>query len=264
MKIILTTFAIGLAAGIFGGIIGVGGGIIMIPLMVVVLKLSQHQAHGTSLLALVFTGLGGAIVYGLHGEISFPAAGMLALTAIVTARAGARCANALPDWKLRKVFGAFLVGCALLLTAKPYLPSFGGPHPFYADALIFLVTGACAGFLSGMMGVGGGVIMIPAMVLLADFSQHVAQGTALAVVIPVGLAGAFTHHQFGNVAKPYLPGLICGIFLGAFIGGSSANLIADASLRVVFIVVIALMGLRYLQADALSPLPKEDGDSKAP
>ena len=56
---------IGLVAGMFGGLVGLGGGVIMIPLMVGVLKLTQHQAHGTSLVALVFTGIAGAINYSM-------------------------------------------------------------------------------------------------------------------------------------------------------------------------------------------------------
>ncbi len=59
----IAAFLVGLAAGLFGGLIGVGGGVIMIPLMVRFFKFSQHQAHGTSLMALVFTGLAGAFTY---------------------------------------------------------------------------------------------------------------------------------------------------------------------------------------------------------
>jgi len=250
MKIHLLSLAIGLAAGSFGGLIGLGGGLIMIPLMVTVLKLSQHQAHGTSLVALVFTGLSGALTYGLHGQIDFMAAAMLALTAILTARAGAHYANALPGWKLRRSFGVFLIFCAALLAIKPYVPDIGSRHPAYINIIILLVTGVATGFLSGMMGVGGGVIMIPAMVLLAGFGQHVAQGTSLAVMVPVGIAGALTHHQLGNVAKGFLPGLIPGILLGAFLGGNLANLIPDTTLRLAFIAAIVFMGVRYARTAA--------------
>jgi uncharacterized membrane protein YfcA len=250
MKNTLLSFAIGLSAGLFGGLIGVGGGIIMIPLMVHILKLSQHQAHGTSLMALVFTGFGGALIYGLHGQISYLAAGLLALTAIPTARAGARYANVLSGWKLRKIFGGFLIACALILAAKPYLPAAGGPHPVYVNILVFAAAGLATGFLSGLMGVGGGMIMIPAMVLFAGFGQHVAQGTALAVMIPVGLTGAFAHSQMGNVVKRHLPGLLCGIFLGSILGGNLANLIPDMPLRATFIIATAFLGIRYLRTKA--------------
>ena len=115
MKINIISFLIGLAAGTFGGLAGLGGGIIMIPAMIYILKLSQHQAHGTSLVALVFTGISGAITYALNGAIDFAAAVILAGTAIFTARAGAHYAHALPARKLKKTFGIFLIFCAVLL-----------------------------------------------------------------------------------------------------------------------------------------------------
>lgn len=250
MKKHIVSFMIGLAAGLLGGLIGSGGGIIMIPLMMAFLKLSQHQAHGTSLVALIFTGLSGALIYGLHGNIDFAAAGSLALTAVVTARAGAHFANALPGWKLRRAFGVFLIFCAMLLAVKPYLPDIGSSNPTSANIIIFLITGAATGFLSGMMGVGGGFIMVPAMVLLAGFGQHMAQGTSLLVMVPLGAAGALTHHQLGNVAKDYLPGLVTGIILGAVLGGNIADFIPDANLRLGFSMAIILMGIRYIRTVA--------------
>jgi uncharacterized protein len=249
MKNNLISFTIGIAAGCFGGLIGLGGGLIMIPLMIGVLKLNQHQAHGTSLVALVFTGISGALVYGLQGNIDFLATAMLALTAIATARAGANYANALPGWKLRRAFGAFLIFCAALLVIKPYLPVSYGHHPMYVNVIIFLATGVITGFLSGMMGVGGGTIMIPAMVLLAGFGQHMAQGTSLLVMVPVGITGALAHHKLGNVAKGYLPGLIPGILLGTFLGGNIANFIPDTPLRLAFIAAIIFMGVRYVRTE---------------
>jgi uncharacterized protein len=95
------------------------------------------------------------------------------------------------------------------------------------------------------------VIMIPAMVLLTGFGQHVAQGTSLAVMVPVGIAGALTHHQLGNVAKRFLPGLIPGILLGAFLGGNLANRIPDTPLRLTFIAAIVFMGVRYARSKML-------------
>jgi uncharacterized protein len=86
----MMSFLIGLLAGLFGGLVGLGGGVVMIPLMVRFFGFHQHQAHGTSLMALVFTGLTGAAVYGLEGTVDPLAAGLLAATAILTARFG-RC-----------------------------------------------------------------------------------------------------------------------------------------------------------------------------
>jgi uncharacterized protein len=115
---------IGLIAGLFGGLVGLGGGVVMIPLMVGVLKMGQHKAHGTSLVALVFTGIAGAITYATKGAIDITASLLIAVTAIFTARAGARFAHALAEWKLKRSFGAFLIIVSLLLLMKPYLSYF--------------------------------------------------------------------------------------------------------------------------------------------
>src|SRR4030042_6739784 len=165
------SFLIGLCTGVFGGLVGIGGGLIMIPLMAGVLKFSQHKAHGTSLVALVFTGLSGAVTYAFNGSIDLTAAICLAATAMLTARAGARSCHVLPAWKFKKYFGMFLIFCTILLFLKPYISVPAAASPFYFQIGVFSITGLFVGFLSGMMGVGGGAIRVPAMVLLAGFSQ---------------------------------------------------------------------------------------------
>jgi uncharacterized membrane protein YfcA len=250
MKNNIISLVIGLTAGFFGGLAGIGGGLIMIPLMVGILRLSRHQAHGTSLVALVFTGLSGAISYGFNGSINFIAAICLAATAMLTARAGARYCHVLPEWKLKKYFGALLLFCGILLISKPLISKSSPVVPLYFQIGVFLITGAFTGFLSGMMGVGGGTIMVPAMVLLAGFSQHVAQGTSLLVMIPAGGVGAFAHWKMGNVATGVLFGLVPGIILGAYLGGHIAHFIPETPLRLAFIAVIIFIGFRYIRSSA--------------
>lgn len=247
---IITSVLIGLTAGGFGGIFGIGGGLIMIPLMVEILKLNQHKAHGTSLVALVFTGIGGAATYAVNGSLDIKGAAWLAVTAVITSPLGARYCNVLTEKKLKKYFGAFLIFCAALLLAKPYLSNFIGVLPGYSKAIILLVTGALTGFLSGMMGVGGGTIMIPVMVILAGFTQHVAQGTSLLVMVPAGAIGAFTHWKMDNVEKGILWGLIPGIILGTYLGGNISNIIPNDTLRLVFAAMLIFIGLRYVRTSS--------------
>lgn len=247
MKNNLISFAIGLAAGILGGLIGLGGGIIMIPLLVGLLKLDQCRAHGTSLAVLIFTGISGAITYGYHGQIDWTAAAALAVPAVLTATTGARLADRLPDWKLKKVFGIFLIFCSALLLLKPLLADRLGVLPDYAPIVALIVTGAVTGFLSGLMGVGGGTIMVPAMILLAGFTQHLAQGTALLVMIPTGFVAAYTHWKLGNVEIGLLYRMVPGIILGTFVGGNIAQIIPDNPLRWIFVLVAIYMGWRYVK-----------------
>jgi uncharacterized membrane protein YfcA len=249
----LISVLVGLVAGAFGGLVGLGGGVIMIPLMVRFFKFTQHQAHGTSLMALVFTGVSGAVTYYLNGSVDIMAAVCLAAAAIFTARFGALYANALPEWQLKRAFGFFLIFVALLLLSKPYvaqLAFLSQPVTGWARLAALLASGAAAGFLSGMMGVGGGSIMVPALVLFLGLSQYSAQGSSLAAMIPAGSVGAYTHWRLGNVVTGVLLGLIPGIILGTFLGGSLAHLLSEANLRLVFAVVIILLGIRDIKGAA--------------
>jgi uncharacterized protein len=241
------SFLIGLTAGAFGGLVGLGGGVVMVPLMVGVARLQQKQAHGTSLVALVFTGLAGAATYSMKGRVDLLAAALLAVTATATARFGARYAHVLPEWKLKRSFGAFLVAVALVLLARPWIAGPATLASIPVQAVVLLSTGLFAGFLSGMMGVGGGSIMVPAMVLLAGFPQVLAQGSSLLAMVPAGAAGAATHWRLGNVVKWLLPGLIPGILVGTFVGGSFAVRLPETVLRLVFAAVIIWTGSKYIR-----------------
>jgi uncharacterized protein len=246
-------FLIGFLAGIFGGLVGLGGGVIMIPLMVGFLKLTQHQAHGTSLVALVFTGIAGAIAYGLQGTIDITASMLIAVTAMVTARTGAHFAHSLPEWKLKRSFGGFLIFVSLLMLVKPYLPHIPGMETGWSRIIVLLATGILTGFLSGMMGVGGGTIMVPAMVLLAGFAQHTAQGTSLLAMVPAGGVGAYTHWKLGNVRTNLLIGLIPGILIGTYLGGTLAHFLSERTLRLLFAAVLIWTGVRYLRTRNSAP-----------
>ncbi|WP_347489184.1 sulfite exporter TauE/SafE family protein [Desulfoscipio sp. XC116] len=250
---------IGLAAGFFGGLVGLGGGVIMIPLMVGVLKMGQHKAHGTSLVALVFTGISGAFTYASNGSVDLLASLLLASTAIFTARAGARFANALPEWKLKRSFGGFLILISLLLLLKPYLYHVADPATGWLKISVLLSTGVFTGFLSGMMGVGGGTIMVPSMVLLIGFTQYAAQGCSLLAMVPVGIVGAYTHWRLGNVSTSILPGLIPGILLGTYLGGSLAHILTEEALRIIFAAVLIWTGAKYL----ITPRPSPDKEPTA-
>lgn len=212
---------IGFLGGVFGGLVGLGGGTVMIPLMVGLLKLPQHRAHGTSLVAVFFTGLVGALTYGLQGSLDPKAALFLALTAILTARFGARFAHGLSERNLKRSFGWFLIAVSFLLLLRPYLAPLGLVRGELPQDLALLLAGAFTGFLSGMMGVGGGTIMVPAMVLLLGMPQHTAQGTSLLAMVPASLVGAHTHLRLGNVDQDLALGLVPGVLVGTFLGGSS-------------------------------------------
>ncbi|MCX7823582.1 MAG: sulfite exporter TauE/SafE family protein [Syntrophobacterales bacterium] len=252
-KIFLHSLWIGFLAGMFGGLVGIGGGVVMIPLMVAILKLSQHRAHGTSLLALVFTGLSGAITYGIKGEVDLMAGLTLAITATLAAIGGARFANSLPEWKLKRSFGAFLIFASVILVSKPFLMSHY--HLNIAGTLRiagFMTLGIFTGFLAGMMGIGGGTVTVPALVILFNFTQHMAQGTSLLCMIPAGAMGSYTNWRLNNVAFELVPGLVAGIIFGTVIGSNIALVLPEGTLRILFALIVCWTGVRFLR----TPRPK--------
>ncbi|HEY3275524.1 MAG TPA: sulfite exporter TauE/SafE family protein [Syntrophorhabdaceae bacterium] len=238
----------GFLGGLLGGLLGVGGGIIMIPLMTWLAKVTQHQAHGTSLVAIAFTASVAAATYLFQGNADWMRAALVAVSAIFTARLGALFAHSLPERRLRRAFGCLIAFASLMLIFKSYVPGPGGPLSPWASAVIFLLIGCATGFLSGMMGVGGGVVMVPLMVMLAGMGQHLAQGTSLLAMVPISISGAFTHYRLGNVRKDIAWGLAAGALAGGFLGAVSAGALPDAYLRVIFAAVGIWMALRYLRS----------------
>jgi len=244
----LLGFVIGLSGGFFGGIVGLGGGVIMIPMMTAFAGLSQREAHGTSLVAVVFTGAIGALTYFSHGLVDWKAALILAAPAVLFARLGAVCAHSMREKQLRRGFGAFMILVSLLLIGKGMIPGTGEYLGFWWKVFVMLLTGVGTGFVSGMMGVGGGSVMIPALVILAGMPQHLAQGTSLLAMVPVGMTGAFTHYRLGNVHAYLSLGLAAGAMAGSFLGGTAAILLSDFVLKVIFALIGLYMGVRYIRA----------------
>jgi len=251
------SYLIGLIAGIFGGLVGLGGGVVMIPLKTRFMGVPQARAHGTSLAVVVVAGLSGAFAYALEGTVDYGAALILAVTASATARMGAHYCSDLPEWKLKRHFGCILVAAAFLLAAKPYLGflavfSLTG----WASAAALAATGLVTGFIAGLLGIGGGAFMIAGMVIFVGMSQHIAQGSSLLSMVPAAAGGAGAHWRRGNGEVPILPGLAVGILIGAFLGGAVANSLPEQTLRVVFAAVLTWLGVDLVRKN-LGPKKNE-------
>jgi len=208
-------FFAGLVAGAAGGLLGVGGGIVLVPMLAGRFGLSQHQAHGTSLAVIGLTALAGLAVYGAHAQVAWGTAAVVALASIATARYGARRANRLSSAGLGRAFAVFLmiVGTRLLIKTPEITPSVF--HHGWMGLSFDLLLGAAIGLLSGFMGVGGGILAVPAFTLVLGMAQQAAQGTSLAVILVTGPAGALEHSRHGNVAWRLVPALATGAVAGA-------------------------------------------------
>ena len=122
------------------------------------------------------------------------------------------------------------------------------------DVVALLAIGLTAGVLAGLLGIGGGILMVPAMVLITVFDQHVAQGTSLLVIIPAAAFGSFTHHRHGRLALRDAAALGVGGVVGALLGSVTALSLDDELLQRLFAILIIAMAVRML----LGPGQKRD------
>ena len=117
------------------------------------------------------------------------------------------------------------------------------------DDLLYILLGVAAGMLTGLIGAGGGVIIVPALVFLFGFSQHQAQGTTLAVLVPpVGLPAAWTYFKHGNVNLEVAVFVFIGFFLGGFFGAKLAAGLSNVALEKVFGIAMLAISIKMLLA----------------
>lgn len=228
----------GFVAGLAGGLFGVGGGILLVPLLTGFFALTQHQAHGTSLAAIGATAIAGLIVYGTHGHVDWATAATIGLASVFFARLGARGAAKVSRSGLTRAFAVFLLVVAVRLFWK--VPA-GEAHALATGPLrlaIALAVGAAVGLLSGFLGVGGGILAVPALTLLFGAPQQTAQGTSLAVILVTAPFGALEHHRHGNVVPRLVPWLALGAAAGAPLASLVAQTLPQATLARAFAVFL--------------------------
>ncbi len=247
---------IGVATGLASGLLGVGGGFVMVPALVYMLRTPQREANGTSLAVIVPVAIVGASILGGGHQVDVEVGIPLAVGAIGGAVIGARLTRRLSDMVLRRAFGIMALAVGILMIADAVLRAVGGNAHLTAGLnptgvslwVIALIVGAVAGVLSGLLGIGGGAIMVPAMTLLLGLSQHVAQGTSLLVIIPTAVSGSITHFRMGNIRLQTAAWLSIGGVVGAVAGAGLALASPDQLLRLLFGAYLALTGVRMLQA----------------
>lgn len=123
------------------------------------------------------------------------------------------------------------------------------------NILILISIGLVSGIVSGIFGIGGGIIIIPALVYLIGFPQHIAIGTSLAILLPpVGLGAVIEYYRHGNVDFHTAIIVAIGLFIGAWIGSYFAGKASDTILRLSFGVFIVCLGL-YIIMSTLKKLP---------
>ena len=112
---------------------------------------------------------------------------------------------------------------------------------------LFLLIGLVAGLLAGVFGIGGGVVIVPALIYLAGFTQHRATGTSLAVLLPpIGFAAMWEYYRHGNVNVPAAMVIAAAVFAGGWLGAVVANRVSGPYLRLAFGVFVVVLGVSLI------------------
>ena len=200
----LAYILIGLAVGFLAGFMGIGGGLVLVPALVYLLHLNQLTAQGTSLfMTLPPLGLGALLIYWRKGQVDLRAGVTIALGFLLGGYFGSRLAIVLSSKILLGLFGLFLILSSVLLWRKgeprKLTGTDHGMNPRARLSLILLMA-FVVGVAGGLFGVGGGVLLVPLLVIVFGFEQHCAQGTSLvALVPPTGLLAFINYARAGEV-----------------------------------------------------------------
>ena len=227
--------------GILVGFLGIGGGIVLVPALTLLLGFSQQMAQGTSLfMQLPPLGLGALLLYWRKGMVDRWAGAACALGIFVGGYFGSRLAIAVSSRELQGLFGVFLIAAAASLWREPSKKGLASTEFDRRTRLAQVFVVACGvGVLSGLFGVGGGILLVPLLVVVLGFEQHVAQGTSLvALVPPTGLLAFLNYQRAGEVDWKVGLLIMPGIFLGGLAGSRLALRFPPREMRRIFAVLL--------------------------
>ncbi len=247
---------VGVATGFLSGLFGVGGGILMVPCLVLLLGMEQRRAHGTSLGAMVLisaSALGGFL---LEGSVAWLPGLLIFAGSSVGVTAGTSLLNEVPIRSLRIGFALLLLATAARFLA--FAPDTDGHGDItVALAFAYVACGLATGLLSGTMGVGGGVIMIPALILLFGFVDPTAKGTSLLVILPTAVVGTLRNRHSGNIdPKSALVVGASGVAT-AFVGALGASALSPRLSGALFAILLIVSAVQMLRHANDPPPPSE-------
>lgn len=249
----------GLVAGLFGSLLGLGGGVLIIPMLTLIFGVPMKQAIGTSLICVIATSSGAASLY-VKKHLTDIRLGMtLELATTMGAIVGGLVAGIIKPEVLTILFSLLLIYMALSMVRRraeggsvgnPAKGGEGNPPAQRDYQVTHLPLGMGASFfagnISGLLGVGGGVIKVPAMYLLMGIPLKTAVATSNFMIGVTATASAFLYYARGEVDLLVSGATMIGVFLGALIGSRTIHVIKTGYLRKAFIIVLLFLAIQMI------------------
>jgi uncharacterized protein len=238
---IVILVAVGLAAGTLGSMLGVGGGIIMVPALTF-LNVPPTQASSTSLIAVTSTSISSTIEYSRQKRIDYRLSLEMAACAIPGGVLGAILSDYLPEESFKIYFGILLILTGIYILYRNLIQMQGTvKKPTIVLRAIVFVAAFSSGIISSLFGVGGGIIFVPAMVLVLGLSMHRAAATSQLTLLMTSISGVFTHSFLGHPDYLQAVALSAGAFVGAQIGARISRIAKERFLqRLLGLMILAV------------------------
>jgi uncharacterized membrane protein YfcA len=238
----LAAALIGFASGVASGAFGIGGALLSTPGIRWAFNAPPLIAVGTTLPVIIPTALTGVWTYMRGGFVDRRFAGIAAVAGGVFAVAGALATKVIPGEALLLTTAALILFLSLRMLPTPSVVE--APR-LRASVPLFAAVGAVSGLLAGLLGIGGGVILVPVLTVVLRFPLKTALGTSLAVVAAQAIPGTVVHSLLGHVDWRIAAGLMVGVIPGARIGSNWAVAAEDKRLRVIVALAMAALALVF-------------------
>jgi len=260
--VLLALFAV--LVGLTSSMLGIGGGIFIVPILTLIFNLDMHQSVGTSLFSIIFMAVSSSFEYARQRRVDYLLCLILSVGAILGGMAGAYTTRFVESGELAAIFGAALIlisvrflkggkeGGASARSSTPrgwrrvLVDSKGRRFEYTANVRLGSLFSLLAGFVSGFLGVGGGVVMVPVLRLVVGMPMHLAVSSSIFIMILTSISGSFIHSNLGNVRLEYGLPVALGVILGAQIGARLARRTPGKWLQTMFGLLLLFVGVRMI------------------
>lgn len=260
MMIILGYLGVGIGAGILAGLFGVGGGLIIVPVLVFLFQaqginsqIIVHLAIGTSLATIIMTSLSSVYAHHQRQAVLWHLVSQLTPGIVLGTWLGAKIVNFLPTHTLKTIFGVF----ELLIAIKVGFDLHANPARQLPKQSVLILIGAIIGFISGIIGIGGGVLTVP-FLTWCNIPLRNAIATSAACGLPISVAGSLGFivtgwgmsllppYSIGYIYLPALFGVAAASVITAPFGARLAHTLPTKLLKKLLMLLLIMLGIRML------------------
>ncbi len=251
---------LGVLAGMLSGMFGIGGGVIIVPALSVLLGFALETAIGTSLGVLIWpVSFFAVLAYYRAGLLNIGVAALIAIGLVGGGVVGAQIALNLPGETLQRIYGIFLIyvgwrfieprklWAARAVSGPPAAPNPAANNPPDTPWYVLLAVGLGAGVTSGLFGIGGGLVIVPALVALLHYDQKRAVGTSLGALLPpVGIGAVLSYYEADAIDLAASAFVAFGLIFGAFLGARIALGLPSSTVKRLYGVFLMIVSLRFI------------------